>query len=60
MTTRSCWEVKGEEHAVPVRGLINLCGGSWVVFSGRDLMKMIGVGISFVNRTKLRTHMVIG
>ena len=36
---------------------INLCGGSWVVLSGRELMRMIGVGISFVSRTKLRdTH----
>ena len=24
---------------------INLCGGSWVVLSGRELMRMIGVGI---------------
>ena len=39
---------------------INLCGGSWVVLSGRELMRMIGVGISFVSRTKLRTHMLIG
>ena len=26
---------------------INLCGGSWEVLSGRELMRMIGVGISF-------------
>ena len=33
------WEAKGEEHAIPVRGVvINLCGGSWVVLSGRELM----------------------
>ena len=35
---------------------INLCGGSWVVLSGRELMRMIGVGISFVSRTKQRIH----
>ena len=41
------WEVKGDEHAVPVRvWWINLCGGSWVVLSGRELMR--------------RTHMLIG
>ena len=39
---------------------INLCGGSWVVLSGRELMRVIGVGISFVSRTKLRTHMLFG
>ena len=26
---------------------INLCGGSWVVLSGRELMRMIGVDTSF-------------
>ena len=37
------WEVKGEEHAVPVRGVVDqfVLGG----FSGRELMRMIGVGI---------------
>ena len=39
---------------------INLCGGSWVVLSGRELMKMTGAGISFASRSKLRTHMLIG
>ena len=38
----------------------NLCGGSWVVLSGQELMKMTGVGISFASQTKLRTHMLIG
>ena len=28
---------------------INLCGGYWVVLSGRELMRMIGVGIFFVS-----------
>ena len=44
------WEVKGEEHAIPV----------WVVLSGQELMKMIAVGISFASQTKLWTHMLIG
>ena len=35
------------------------CGGS-ICASGRELMRMIGVGTSFVSRTKLRTHMLIG
>ena len=34
--------------------------GSWVVFSGQELMKMTGVGISFASQTKLRTHMLTG
>ena len=55
------WEVKNEEHAIPVRvWWTNLCGGSWVVLSGQELMKMTGVGISFASQTKLRTHMLIG
>ena len=53
------WEVKGEEHAGLVRGVVDQFG-SWVVLSGRELVGMIGVGISFVSRTKLRTHMLIG
>ena len=39
---------------------INLCGGSWMVLSGQELMNMTGVGISFASPTKLRTHMLIG
>ena len=39
---------------------INLCGGSWVALSGRELMRMIGVGISSASQTKLQTHMLIG
>ena len=39
---------------------INLCGGSLVVLSGQELMKMTGVGISFASQTKPRTHMLIG
>ena len=31
---------------------INLCGGSWVVLSGREQMRMIGVGISFASQNK--------
>ena len=31
-----------------------------LVLSGRELMKMIGVGISFASQTKPRTHMLIG
>ena len=55
------WEVKGDEQLFPcVVWWINLCGGSWVVLSGRELMRMIGVGISFVSRRKLRIHMLIG
>ena len=55
------WEVKTEEHTLPVRGVwINLCCGSWVVLPGRELMIMIGVGISFASQAKLRTHMLIG
>ena len=55
------WEVKGDEHAVPVRGVVDqfvrwFLGGT----SGRELMRMIGVGISLVSRTKLRRHMLIG
>ena len=30
------------------------------LLSGRELMRMIGVGISFASQTKLRTHMIIG
>ena len=55
------WEVKGEEHAIPVRGVVDqfvrwFLGGT----SGRELMRMIGLGISFASQTKLRTHMLIG
>ena len=39
---------------------INLCGGSWVVHSGQELMRMIGLGISFASQTELRTHMLLG
>ena len=28
---------------------INLCSGSWAVLSGRELMRMNGVGVSFVS-----------
>ena len=56
------WEVKGRWacYSCP------WCGGpicavvlGWY-FSGRELMRVTGVGISFVSRTKLRTHMLIG
>ena len=30
----------------------NLCGGSWVVLSGRELMRMIGVGHIFRESNK--------
>ena len=30
----------------------NLCGGSWVVLSGRELMRMIGVGNIFRESNK--------
>ena len=56
------WEVKGDDHAVPVRGVVDqFCAvvPGWY-FSGRELMRVIGVGISFVSRTKLRIHMLIG
>ena len=32
----------------------------FTLLSGRELMRMIGVGISFVSQTKQRTHMLIG
>ena len=55
------WEVKGEEHAIPVRGVVDqfepwFLGGTF----RRELMKMIGVGTSFASQTKMRTHMQIG
>ena len=59
--TRSFPSSKGEEHAILVRGVV----GQFVrwflgVLSGRELMRMIGVGTSFASQTKLRTHMLIG
>ena len=55
------WEVKGEEHAVPVRGVVDqfvlwFLGGSFRPRTDEnDWCRHI-----FVNRTKLRTHMLIG
>ena len=56
------WEVKNEEHAIPVRGVVGpICAVvPGLVLSGQELMKMTGVGISFASQTKLRTHMLIG
>ena len=56
------WEVKGEEHAIPVRGVVDQFVPWFLVWllSGRELMRMIGVCISFASQTKLRTHMLIG
>ena len=55
------WEVKGEEHAVPVRGVVDQFVRRFLgdTFRPRtdenDWSRHI-----FVNRTKLRTHMLIG
>ena len=54
------WEVKGEENAIPVRGVVDqfvrwFLGGTFRPRTG----EMTGVGISFANQTKLRTHMLI-
>ena len=35
----------------------NLCGGTWRVHFGRELTRLIGVGISSVSRTKRRIRM---
>ena len=65
--TRRRLEVLGDNKVVTksmpflcVVWWINLCSGSWVVLSGRELMRMIDVGISFASQTKLRTHMLLG
>ena len=55
------WEVKGDEHTVPVRGVVDqfvrwFLGGT---FPPRTV-RMICVGISLESRAKLRTHMLIG
>ena len=57
------WCMKSREKStlfLSVVWWINLCGGSWVVLSDRELVRMIGVGISFASQTKLQTHMLIG
>ena len=36
---------------------INLCGGTWMVHSGRELMRLIGAGIFSGSRTKQRIHL---
>ena len=54
------WEVKGDEHAVPVRGVVDQFVRWYLGGTFRPRTDEIGVGISFVSRTKLRTHMLIG
>ena len=39
------WEVKNEEHATPVRGVVD--------------QYVRWLGISFASQTKLRTHMLV-
>ena len=47
------WEVKGEEHTVlVVVWLINLCCGTWVELSGRELVRLVGVGTFFREHDK--------
>ena len=57
-----CWEVMGDEHAGPVRGVVDqyLCGGFWMVRPSQELMRMIGAGTNFASQTKLLTHMLVG
>ena len=43
-----------------VVSLINLCGGTWAVLSGRELMRLIGVGTLSVSFTKKLIHMPTG
>ena len=55
------WEVKGEEHAIPVRGVVDqfvrwFLGGTFRPRTDEN----DGVGISFASQTKLRPHMLIG
>ena len=55
------WEVKGEKHAVLVRDVVDqfvrwFLGGTFRPRTDENDC----VGISFVSRTKLRTHMLIG
>ena len=55
------WQVKGEEHAFPVRGLVDqlvrwYLGGTFRPRTDENDC----VGIPFASQTKLRTHMLIG
>ena len=38
------WEVKGEEHTAPVRGVVDQLARWYSGLSGRELMRLIGVG----------------
>ena len=40
--------------------LINMCGGTWVELSGRELMRPIGAGTFCESMTKQRIRMPTG